>query len=161
VGSAHDKTLAAAIEKALAQEILSEPRRKTTTIKTSIINKPYCSDCKLTGHTNAQCFKKNQPGPSNEVRNNNFGFVKKCEYCGRVGHVEAECRTKASRQTNNQSNQTPRLPVVTNFKQEPTCNYCKEPGHIVFDCPRRPQNLRNNNNNQNNNNNGTRKKISW
>jgi len=54
---------------------------------------------------------------------------KTCTLCGKLGHLEADCWTKASRPAS-----TPATEISNN---EVICNYCKKPGHIKFDCEAR------------------------
>lgn len=101
-----------------------------------------CQLCKRAGHTADKC----RPVPSTSANHNDYR-QKKCNYCGRMGHEEFECRTKQFAQTRQQ------LPNNSNYN----CYYCKENGHLANNCPNRnPNNNANNvpraNNNANPNN---------
>lgn len=66
-----------------------------------------CFICGKSGHTRAQCFKKDTTGVKNDVHSreqrqqtDNY-FTKFCTHCKKPGHTDSICRYKPKKDSNN------------------------------------------------------------
>jgi hypothetical protein len=69
-----------------------------------------------------------------------------CNFCGRPGHLYAQCYKRLN--GNNNNNPIKNRNVSTNNPK--SCNYCKNVGHTFDECRKRQNNNRNRNVNNNN-----------
>ena len=122
--------------------------QKLAQIPTNLIKQEPCDLNWLDSSSNARGSNNNHRTTNSNRSNNSTRFNGTCNYCRRVGHKEAECRTKAREQqqengTFNNSNDN-----NDNNGKPNNNNYNNNNGN-------RPNTYNNNNNYRNNNNNST------
>lgn len=70
----------------------------------------FCQNCKNSGHSTQNCFRKMNPNPQNKIRSSdqrivlNSTSIKFCNYCKNKGHDISECRKRMFANQNKNNN---------------------------------------------------------